>query len=277
MAIEKTTEKPKAKPKKRKGPPNRLKKLLEFDRRIPEMFPDTVIGFDEVGRGCLAGPVVAAAVRLPEIEPRSKLAKALAILNDSKMLLPKYREELAAVIQDCSEYAICEATVEEINEINILHASLLAMKRCRQALRSIPRAVLLVDGNMPIPGVSDPQIPVIQGDSLSASIAAASIIAKVYRDAMMTKLSVFFPAYVWHSNKGYRSRAHWDAIDKFGITPWHRKAFIHGPREVDVTDEAGADQLEFLDELSAPVDQPVSLGNVVLTTTVTETIIDPTV
>jgi ribonuclease HII len=220
---------------------------------------------------------VAAAVRLPEIEPRSQLAKALAILNDSKMLLPKHREELAAVIQDCSEYAICEATVEEINEINILHASLLAMKRCRQALRSIPRAVLLVDGNMPIPGVSDPQIPVIKGDSLSASIAAASIIAKVYRDAMMTKLSVFFPDYLWYSNKGYRSRAHWDAIDKFGITPWHRKAFIHGPRDVDVADEAQADQLEFLDELAAPVEEPVSLGNVVLTTTVTGTINDPAV
>src|SRR4051812_10360959 len=225
MATEKTkAEKPKPKGKKRKGPPSRLKKLLEFDRSIPELFPEAIIGFDEVGRGCLAGPVVAAAVRLPEIEPRSKLAKALAILNDSKMLLPKYREELAAIIQDCSEYAICEATVEEINEINILHASLLAMKRCRQALRSIPRAVVLVDGNMPIPGVSDPQIPVIKGDSQSASIAAASIIAKVYRDAMMTRLSVFFPDYLWNSNKGYRSRAHWAAIDTYGVTPWHRKA-----------------------------------------------------
>jgi ribonuclease HII len=249
----KETEKPKAKakPKKRKGPPSRLKKLLEFDRNIPEMFPEIVIGFDEVGRGCLAGPVVAAAVRLPEIEPRSKLAKSLAILNDSKLLLPKYREELAAIIQDCSEYAICEATVEEIDEINILHASLLAMKRCRQSLRAIPRAVLLVDGNMPIPGVSDPQIPVVQGDSKSASIAAASIIAKVYRDALMTKLSVFFPDYMWNSNKGYRSSAHWSAIDSFGITPWHRKAFIHGPREVEEIEETEGDQLEFLDELKA--------------------------
>jgi ribonuclease HII len=241
--------KAKPKSKKRKGPPNRLKKLLEFDRNIPEMFPDVVIGFDEVGRGCLAGPVVAAAVRLPQIEPRSKLSKALGILNDSKLLLPKYREELAAVIQDCSEWSICEATVEEINEINILHASLLAMKRCRQALRAIPRAVLLVDGNMPIPGVSDPQIPVVQGDSRSASIAAASIIAKVYRDSMMARLSVFFPAYLWESNKGYRSRAHWAAIDEHGLTPWHRKAFIHGPREVDV-DETEADQLELFDELA---------------------------
>src|SRR5207249_1237180 len=151
MAIDSTTDKPTAtkkaaaKSKKRKAPRSIFNKLMDFDRRNHELLPEVVIGFDEVGRGCLAGPVVAAAVRLPEIEPKSKLAKALARLNDSKCLIPKVREELAAIIQDCSEYAICEATVEEINELNILHASLLAMKRCRQALRTIPRAVLLVD------------------------------------------------------------------------------------------------------------------------------------
>jgi ribonuclease HII len=140
------------------------------------------------------------------------------------------------------------------------------MKRCRQSLRSIPRAVLLVDGNMPIPGVSDPQIPVIKGDSLSASIAAASIIAKVYRDAMMTRLSVFFPDYVWNSNKGYRSPAHWDAIDKFGVTPWHRKAFIHGPRQLEDIDETEADQLELFDELKP------AAGTVTITQTTIESV-----
>src|SRR5688572_12944810 len=201
------------------------------------MLPDRVIGLDEVGRGCLAGPVVAAAVCLPQIDPKTKLGRSLAKLNDSKLVPPPERERLSEIIKEIAQFAIGEASVEEINDINILHASLLAMKRARQELRVIPRAVLLVDGNQSIPGVSDPQITVVKGDSLSASIAAASIVAKVYRDALMARLSVFFPAYLWESNKGYRSRAHWSAIDEFGITPWHRKVFVTDKRlSADIED-----------------------------------------
>ncbi len=236
-----------APPKKKKGSPSQLKKLLNFDQTYQSILPDTIIGLDEVGRGCLAGPVVAAAVQLPPVEPRSKIARGLARLNDSKLVPVKEREELARLIQDISQYAIGEASVEEIDELNILQASLLAMKRARTALKAVPRAVLLIDGNMPIPGVSDPQIMVVKGDSQSASIAAASIVAKVYRDALMARISVFFPDYLWHQNKGYRSRAHWAAIDSFGVTPWHRKAFIH-ERRIDIDVEEG-EQLEFLDEL----------------------------
>jgi ribonuclease HII len=185
------------------------------------------MGIDEVGRGCLAGPVVAAAVCLPEISPRSKLVRALKQLNDSKKVAPAMRESLAAVIRECSIYAVAEASVEEINDLNILHASLLAMKRARRALiKAIPHAVLLIDGNQPIPGLSDPQIPIIGGDGRSASVAAASIIAKVYRDALMTKLSVSYEHYGFAKNKGYGSAEHRVALQIHGPTPCHRTAFL---------------------------------------------------
>jgi ribonuclease HII len=210
-----------------------LRQLLQFDQSVHTLLPGVVLGIDEVGRGCLAGPVVAAAVCLPEITPRSKLSRALKQLNDSKKVTPIMRENLAAIIQECGIYAIAEASVEEINDFNILRASLLAMKRARRALiKLVPHAVLLVDGNQSIPGLSDPQIPVVGGDGRSAVIAAASIIAKVYRDALMTKLSASYEPYCFAKNKGYGSAEHLNAIRLHGPTPYHRTVFIRELVEV---------------------------------------------
>lgn len=204
-----------------------LKRLLQFDRSVHTLLPGVVLGIDEVGRGCLAGPVVAAAVSLPEIAPRSKLSRELNRLNDSKKLTASAREELAAIVHEYGVCAIAEASVEEINNFNILRASLLAMKRARRALiKMIPEALLLIDGNQSIPGLSDPQIPVVKGDGRSASIAAASVIAKVYRDALMTKLSFSYEAYGFARNKGYGSAEHVHALKLHGPTPHHRTVFI---------------------------------------------------
>lgn len=212
-----------------------LNQLLNFDRQVRSTLPEAIIGIDEVGRGCLAGPVVAAAVCLPPIKPRTKLSRQLARLRDSKQLSAREREELATVIQEVSAYAICQASVEEIDELNILHASLLAMKRARQAIKAVPQAVLLIDGNMSIAGLSDPQITIIKGDSQSGAIAAASVIAKVFRDALMCRLAQFFPQYCWQQNKGYGSQEHRQAIKLYGTTPWHRKSFVQ-PKLADCED-----------------------------------------
>lgn len=184
-----------------------------------------IIGLDEVGRGCLAGPVVAAAVALPVIDVHSDLGASLARLNDSKMLSPQERNELAAIIQSIGTCAIAESSVEEIDEFNILQASLLAMRRAFDQLSLVSNVVLLIDGNKKIPGLTARQITVVKGDSKSAAIASASIIAKVYRDSLMCRLSESHPQYQWHQNKGYGSQEHKLAIKQFGFTCWHRKSF----------------------------------------------------
>jgi len=184
-----------------------------------------VIGIDEVGRGCLAGPVVAAAVTLPVIEPGSELTHQLNMLNDSKVLAAREREELSEVLLRVASCSIAEASVQEIDQINILQASLLAMRRARLNLQVVSPVVVLVDGNKKIPKLADRQITVVKGDSLSAAIAAASVIAKVYRDRLMSRLSEQFPDYLWHQNKGYGSPAHRAAIKRLGLTAWHRKSF----------------------------------------------------
>lgn len=211
-----------------------LRQLLLFDQRQrfkgrskkPQCY---LIGTDEVGRGCLAGPVVAAAVMLPDIDENSQLAESLCELNDSKKLTPAQRERLAAIIQSVSVYAIEEASVSEIDEINILQASLLAMRRAMSKVKaSIPDllpTLVLVDGNKAMNDVEHLQTPVIQGDSSSACIAAASIIAKVYRDKLMHELSQRHPEYDWHQNKGYASRAHREALKRLGMTSYHRRLF----------------------------------------------------
>lgn len=219
---------------------SRLNRLLAFDADVRQVVNQSrqlsllkadsdegvvVIGVDEVGRGCLAGPVVAAAVRLPAISAKSELARSLAKLDDSKMLSAPEREEISSVLQSVAIYAIAEASVEEIDEINILQASLLAMKRAWHKLEMVSPAVLLIDGNKKIPGLRNRQMTVVKGDSKSASIAAASVIAKVYRDSLMRKLSESFPQYLWHENKGYGSQQHRLAIREHGFTPWHRKSF----------------------------------------------------
>jgi len=187
-----------------------------------------VIGLDEVGRGPLAGPVVAAAVCLPKIDPESDLAQELSTLNDSKSVSHNERVRLAEIIKSIAVYAIAEATVEEIDTINILQASLLAMKRARLALSIPSPALLLIDGNKYIPKLQDSQVTVVKGDGQSASIAAASILAKVHRDNLMDELAKEFPHYGWESNKGYGAPKHRQAIKEVGLTVWHRKSFSMG-------------------------------------------------
>jgi ribonuclease HII len=209
---------------------DQLEKLLLFDKdalRAPRKNPvELVVGTDEVGRGCLAGPVVACAVILPEIDPRSDLGWQLARLNDSKQVHPLVRAELSEVLRGICRFGIGEASVEEIDEINILQASLLAMRRAIRRLNVEAPAVVLVDGNKKIHSRKFEQMTVIDGDTKSASIAAASIIAKVHRDTFMAKLAKKFPHYRWDSNKGYRSRDHWDALNEHGMCKWHRRTFV---------------------------------------------------
>ncbi|MBA3859781.1 MAG: ribonuclease HII [Cyanobacteria bacterium PR.3.49] len=193
-----------------------------------------LIGTDEVGRGCLAGPVVAAAVILPAIRTGSKLSQALEDLNDSKQLSSQQRERLAETIHQHAQCAIAEASVVEIETINILKASLLAMSRAVNKLLDInsesqnliDNYLVAIDGNKKITDLKMDQVTVIDGDAHSASIAAASVIAKVYRDKMMADLAVQFPQYLWQSNKGYASQAHRNAIKEHGPTIWHRKTFL---------------------------------------------------
>lgn len=189
-----------------------------------------IIGVDEVGRGCLAGPVVASAVMLKELDPRALCNREIRELDDSKKLSLEQRVRLSKAITENAYYAVRECSNHEIDQINILKASLLAMKRAIEDLfNKIPygkdEVILLVDGNKRVDIKDLRQITVIKGDSLSASIAAASVVAKVQRDNLMLKLSLEFPQYLWHSNKGYPSVAHKDAIEAHGLTDWHRKTF----------------------------------------------------
>lgn len=212
-----------------------LNRLLKFDRSH-QLHPETnetlfnLIGTDEVGRGCLAGPVVAGAVMLPKLKPGAGLARSLTELNDSKKLSFAQREKLAQSLQDMCIWAIGEASPQEINEINILHASLLAMRRAVDKLSSMTDlsalpVLVLIDGNKSIKNLSFEQRTVVDGDAKSASIAAASIIAKVYRDRLMMELSESFPAFNWHRNKGYGSAIHRQALREHGMTEWHRFVF----------------------------------------------------
>ena len=176
------------------------------------------VGVDEVGRGCGAGPVVAAAVILP-----SKVK--LKFLRDSKMMDTKLRYELSYLIKNVAvEYAIGVATVEEIDEINILEATYLAMHRAIEKLKSSPK-LLLIDGNRFKNQTTIPYQTIIQGDDKVLSIAAASVIAKTWRDDHMIQLHEAHPEYHWHANKGYLTKVHRNACFQYGLTPHHRKTF----------------------------------------------------
>lgn len=173
---------------------------------------------DEVGRGCLAGPVVAAAVIL--IQPYKR-----RIYRDSKLLSEPRREELYKRIVENYRWSVGIASVEEIEEINILRASLLAMKRAVQGLK-IECGHILVDGRFTIPDLSGfHQTALIQGDLRAENISAASIVAKVTRDRMMRELAKKFPHYGWQENKGYGTSAHRKALEKVGACEHHRKSF----------------------------------------------------
>lgn len=175
-------------------------------------------GCDEAGRGCLAGSVFAAAVILPEDYVNDGL-------NDSKQLSAKRRYELRREIErDALAWAVGVVTPEEIDEINILNASILAMHRALDQLKVRPEAII-VDGNRFKPYRFIPYSTVVKGDGKYLSIAAASILAKTYRDDYMDRLAGEFPQYGWTENKGYPTRAHREAIKKYGPTPYHRKSF----------------------------------------------------
>ena len=173
-------------------------------------------GVDEVGRGCLAGPVVSAAVILEK-------TVNIKLLKDSKKISFKKRIEIAEHIKLHSIYAIGIASVDEILRLNILQAALLSMKRAIDKLSIYPELVL-IDGNFAPKGLSNFKT-IINGDEKIKSISAASIIAKVFRDKLMIKLSEKFNNYAWERNFGYGTKAHIDGLKKFGVTSHHRKAF----------------------------------------------------
>jgi ribonuclease HII len=183
---------------------------------IENGFSGLVAGVDEAGRGPWAGPVVAAAVILNR-------RTAPEGVRDSKTLTEKRRRELAAALWKTARVGVGVAGVEEIDSLNILRASLLAMTRAIANLPVAP-AVALVDGAIK-PKLSCPVYAVVKGDLTCMSIAAASIIAKTVRDRMMLELARDYPNYHWHANKGYAAPAHRAALDRFGVTPHHRRSF----------------------------------------------------
>ena len=194
--------------------------LFQFDKN----FNKTIIGTDEAGRGPAAGGVFAAAVCFEKVT--EGLIKDLEILNDSKKLTAKKRNSIYDVIKNNTLNEIICVEVEEIEKINILNASLKAMNlACSQIIKT-PDVMILVDGNKLIKNFNYPQQFVIKGDSKSASIAAASILAKVTRDRYMEKLHEEFPMYNWAKNAGYLTKEHLDAIDKHGLCKYHRPSFL---------------------------------------------------
>ncbi len=193
----------------------------EFDAAYRESGAGLFCGVDEAGRGPLAGPVYAAAVILP---PQPEIAG----LNDSKKISEKKREALFPVICETAlSYAIGTASVEEIDELNILQATFLAMRRAVEGL-SVTPAFALIDGNRTPAGIAIPCQTVVKGDALSASIAAASILAKVSRDHYLMELDKQYPEYGFAEHKGYGTPAHYAALRTYGMAPVHRKTFLHG-------------------------------------------------
>jgi ribonuclease HII len=179
-----------------------------------------VAGLDEVGRGPLAGPVVAAACVLPARLPRGLKAR----LADSKTVLEPDRVEIAAILRDHADVAVARAEVAEIDTLNILHASMLAMSRALAGLETAPEAAL-VDGNRLPPDLPCPGEAVVGGDGRCLSIAAASIVAKVARDTLMAELAETHPGYGWESNRGYACKAHYEGLNRLGACDHHRRSF----------------------------------------------------
>lgn len=193
-----------------------MDKLL-YERELIEKGCKYVCGVDEVGRGPLAGPVVCAAVIMP-------LDDMIEGVDDSKKLSAKKREMLSEkILKTAVAYSICRVEPQIIDEINILQATRLCMKNAVESLSVAPDFVL-TDGTMTL-DISVPQRSIIKGDALSYSIGAASIIAKVYRDKLMTDYAEIYPQYGFESNVGYGSKAHMQAIERFGLTPIHRRSF----------------------------------------------------
>lgn len=190
---------------------------LDLERALWEQGARYVAGVDEVGRGPLAGPVVAAAVILdPENFPLG--------LNDSKKLSLKKRQALDLELRDKAMVGVGEATVQEIDSLNILQATFLAMRRAIEALPVAPDH-LLIDGNRLPKDLPCEASAIVKGDGVSPSIAAASIVAKMRRDCVMEALAQHHPEYGWDQNSGYPTKAHRAALEEFGVTPHHRVSF----------------------------------------------------
>lgn len=192
----------------------------------PHLHPQLIeAGCDEAGRGCLAGPVYAAAVVLPSPDEAGNSFEALAELNDSKQLSERRRYALREVIQrEAKAWAVGVVSAGEIDKINILRASILAMHRAIAQLTVRPQH-LLIDGNRFSPYEDIPHTTVVKGDATYMSIAAASILAKTYRDDFMMRIHEEYPHYHWNQNKGYPAAVHREAIRRYGTTPYHRMTF----------------------------------------------------
>lgn len=200
----------------------RIERMKEYERKYSQY--QNICGIDEAGRGPFAGPVVAGAVILPK-------DCSILYLNDSKQLSEKRREELYDMIMEkANAVGVGIVSPQMIDEINILQATYEAMRQAVQKLDISPD--LLLNDAVTIPGISIPQIPIIKGDAKSLSIAAASVIAKVTRDRLMVEYDKIMPEYGFAANKGYGSKQHIEALKKYGMTPIHRKTFIHNYVEV---------------------------------------------
>lgn len=209
--------------------------LFKFDNYVNSKFDSYyLIGIDEVGRGALAGPVIACAFSWRnKVRNKSTFPPVLNKLNDSKQLTKQIREELYGELIKYGVYAVGYASVLEIDAMNILNATFLAMKRAFERLQesissSNNKPYILIDGNKFNPYINCRQLSIIKGDAKSSVIAAASIIAKVYRDRLMEKISKVkkFKRYGWIRNVGYGTSFHQRAIRKHGLTPLHRKLFV---------------------------------------------------
>jgi len=196
---------------------------FRHEKRCAEAGAIRIAGIDEVGRGPLAGPVVAAVAVIDRVVAKRRL---LRLIDDSKKLTPEQREDAYAAILESGavHYALGEASVEEIDAINILQATFLAMRRALQAMAYQPDLVL-IDGNRAPPELGCRAETIVGGDARSYSIAAASIIAKVTRDRYMRALAASFPGYGWETNVGYARPEHHAAIARLGVTPHHRRSF----------------------------------------------------
>ena len=189
-------------------------------------------GTDEAGRGCLAGPVTAAAVILP-------IGFEAGLLNDSKQLSHKSRTVLRPLIESgCIHFGVAHIPPQKIDEINILNASFLAMHRAIGQLKTEPD-LIIVDGNRFTPYKDIPHACIVKGDSKFMSIAAASVLAKTHRDAHMEKLHEEYPMYHWKKNKGYPTKEHREAIREYGLTPYHRRSFRQLPKQLSLEFRAG--------------------------------------
>lgn len=199
-----------------------MSELFKFDKKY-----GVVIGTDEAGRGPAAGGVYAAAVYFPEIS--KGLMKDLEKLNDSKKLSSNTRDMLYDIILNNSVNSIISIDVDEIEKFNILNSSLKAMKlACEDVIKKVQLKdfITLVDGNKSIKNYNYPQKYIIKGDGKSASIAAASILAKVTRDRYMKEIAHEYPQYHWENNAGYLTKEHLNAIDTYGLTKYHRPSFL---------------------------------------------------